>query len=487
MGMQVARWLRSQAQARPEAIALEPADDPSRALTYAELDARACRVGGALLAAGAVPGDRLGLLGGNSPEFVATFLGALYAGLVVIPLPIASSRAEIRARIDHAGARMLVHDHARCELAHGADVAVPVVEADALDGVALDGPVDRPIDADAMLLYTSGTTGHAKAARISHASLVAHTSGLVHHALRLSSEDVVLGALPLTHSYGARLALFAPLFVGARTLLMPRFDAESARDALARTTWFPGVPTMFSSLGRLDPIDAPRLRWCLSAGAALPEAVRLRAEAVLGVPVREGYGLTEATFTAIDTPDDPEGAGSVGRPVPGVEIRLDAEGEVLVRGQNLMTGYLDDPSATSDAIRDGWLYTGDLGTIDATGRLRIVDRRKDLIVRGGFNVVPAEVEAALVSHPAIADALVVGLPDPHLGEEIVAVVVLTAELDGAELADHLRARIASTKLPRRIARVDSLPIGASGKALRRIVRDQLASGSLPSEALRLVR
>lgn len=478
---------------RPSLVLDEPGP---RHLSFTELDELACRVAGSLSAHGLRAGDRIALLAANDLDFVASFYGALYAGLVVLPIPTASSVAEIRFRLAHASIRRIVTDPSHASLARaGAEgSSVPISTFEELrGGPPSDGPLDLPADATALLLYTSGTTASAKAACITHASLVSHTSACVHHVLRLREDDVVLAALPLTHSYGLRMALLAPLFAGARSILVRRFEAERVATLLRTTgtTFFPGVPTMFSALGRLEESAAPTsLRWSLCAGAPLPEAVRLRAEARLASPIRQGFGLTEATFCTIDSPDDDEGAGTVGRAVPGVEVAIvdesDSElppgsaGEIVVRGQNVMSHYLDDAEATHEAMRGGWLHTGDLGMLDEAGRLTVVDRKKDLILRGGFNVVPSEVEAALVAHPSVADALVVGVPDEHYGEEIAAIVVRRPGMawSSDDLLAHLRERLAGTKRPRLLGLVDALPIGPSGKALRRAVRASIARGEV---------
>jgi acyl-CoA synthetase (AMP-forming)/AMP-acid ligase II len=230
------------------------------------------------------------------------------------------------------------------------------------------------------------------------------------------------------------------------------------------------------------------LRWCMSAGAPLSEDVRLRAEGRLGAPVRQAYGLTEANLTAINAPPDRAVPGSSGRPVAGVEIRIAAEsgaalpqgahGEVLVRGPNVMAGYLDDRLATAHVLRDGWLHTGDLGFVDEAGRLTIVDRTKDLILRGGASIYPSEVESVLASHSSVREVAVVGVPDTYYGEEVVAVVV-PGETVRAEQLDHwVRERLAPYKTPRRYAFVGELPRSASGKTLKRRLRDLLVAGDL---------
>jgi long-chain acyl-CoA synthetase len=366
-----------------------------------------------------------------------------------------------------------------------------------------------------MILYTSGTTGAPRGAAITHASLLAHTAALVEHALGLGPDDRVMGVLPLTHSYGIRMVVLATLHAGASAVLVPRFDAVSTLRLLTAecVTWLPVVPTMLAALAAArwtlgpgpnvhlagrnsEAARFPALRWCLSAGAPLAEDVRVRAEARLGVEVRQGYGLTEATFCTIDAPPVPRTPGSVGRPVPGIEVRIagadgrDAmpgdTGEVRVRGDNVMRGYVGDDDATQHVIRDGWLHTGDIGRLDVHGALFVVDRTKDLIIRGGNNVYPSEVEDVLARHPDVAEAAVVGRPDAYYGEEIVAVVVLRdgATLDPAALDAHAREHLSPVKVPRELAVVDALPLGPSRKVLKRELREMLAAGKLEVRRVR---
>ncbi|MGZ3429364.1 MAG: class I adenylate-forming enzyme family protein, partial [Polyangia bacterium] len=248
-------------------------------------------------------------------------------------------------------------------------------------------------------------------------------------------------------------------------------------------TFWPAVPTMLAAACAVDGPPPRALGGVLSAGAPLADALCRRAEARLGCEVRQGYGLTEASFSTIDAPPAPRALGSVGRPVAGVEVRIAADGEIEVRGPHRMLGYLDDAAATTAAIDDdGWLRTGDVGRLDEDGRLWVVDRKKDLIIRGGNNVYPSEVEAALAAHAAVADVAVVGRPDDYYGEEIVAVVVLRAgrSASAAELDAFLHTRIAATKVPRQWAFVDALPLGPSAKVQRRVIRQQLLDGTLPT-------
>jgi long-chain acyl-CoA synthetase len=311
--------------------------------------------------------------------------------------------------------------------------------------------------------------------------------------VRLGPEERVLGVLPLAHSYGCRMVMLASLRAGCRAVLLPRFDAAASLDAMREEgiTWVPAVPTMLAAWGALPEGPRPtRLRWCLAAGSPLADEIARRAEERLGCEVRQAYGMTEATISTMNAPPDTRVLGSVGRPAPGIEVRIadDADrelaigesGQVLIRGHNLMSGYLDDPEATAEALRGGWMHTGDVGRIDADGRLFVVDRLKDMIIRGGNNVYPSEVEAALASHPGVREVAVVGRPDPYLGEEVVAVVVPSSDPPprAEALRDWAAARVAATKVPREVAIVDALPLGPSRKVLKRLLREQIADGTL---------
>jgi long-chain acyl-CoA synthetase len=509
MGINIAQVVRHWAIRDPQRVAVVTTEGAERReLSFGELDLRARRAASMLAAQGVVEGTRVAISLQNGLGFLDAWFGGLYQGATLLPIPPMSAPPELAYRLQHARCALLIHDEStralsEQALAHAS--LLPCAPGDAprhtrtlaVDALgqgdtAHDGPRDLQTNAVAMVLYTSGTTGTPKGAMISHASLFTHTAALVHHVLTLSPHDVVLACLPLTHSYGIRMTLLAPFYAGAHIVLLPRFQTQCVQETLRseQVSWFPGVPTMFHALAHAQRSETPSLRWCLSAGAPLPADIRVRAEQALGAPVRQGFGLTEATFTSIALPDDQAGADSVGRPVFGVEVRIVGEqgeplgphmaGEVCVRGQNVMMGYLDDEQATRDALRDGWLHSGDVGTLDEQGRLRIVDRIKDKILRGGFNVYPAEVEAVLVSHPAIFDAVVVGLADERYGEEVVAVIVQRAEtpLDNDELATFCRARLSSTKLPRLLGKLAALPVGPSGKVQRRVVRDEVQQGKI---------
>jgi long-chain acyl-CoA synthetase len=479
-------------------------EEAPRTLTYAQLHARALAVALWLADSGVQPGDRVALLAENSAELAAAFFGIVYAGAAVMPLHVLSATAEIEARLVHAGAKWVLHDTSRSALVQRALAQAPGVQAwslsDIADAEAPDAaelgarfPVDTRPDAPALLLYTSGTTGRPKGAVISHASLLLHTVLLSQHALGLDRESRVLCVLPLSHSYGCRLALLAPLYCRSRIVIMPRFDAARSLRAMREqgVTWVPAVPTMFTAWGQLTEEPPPStLRWALSAGAPLADETVRRAERVLGVTVRQGYGMTEATFSTINAPPDQRVLGSVGKPAWGVTLRVvDAQGqdvptgepgEVLVRGHNVMSGYLFDADATEQALSDGWVHSGDVGVLDDAGRLRIVDRIKDLIIRGGYNIYPSELENVLGEHETVHSVAVVGRPDAYYGEEVVACVVLRpgAQPDVAALHALASQRLSRLKLPREYVFLPHLPLGASGKVHKLTLREQLTSGQL---------
>ena len=504
MSTNIGQVLHQWARTDPARVAIVDAGHEMAEVTYGELDQRAERVAATLLARGLGPGDRVVVCTANGIDFVAAWFGALYAGCTTLPVSFLSTAHEIRFVIEHAHCKAIITDEQRhivakeaCDLARGEPLLLDSTFPSRTEPHG--GPAELDDAAWAMILYTSGTTGSAKGVCISHASLSSHTRALVRDTLRLTEEDRVLGTLPFTHSYGIRMTLLAPFIAGARCVFVPRFDATTTLELITAQgiTWLPGVPTMFSAWA--DETTAPTptsLRWCLSAGATLVEDVRLRAEKRLAAPVRQGYGLTEATFSAVNAPPDEAVPGSVGRAVEGVEIRIVDErgqspptghsGEVVIRGDNVMAGYLDDRTATQHVMRGGWLHTGDVGTLDETGRLTIVDRIKDIIIRGGRNIYPTEVENVLADHPDITEVAVVGQADAYYGEEVVAVVVLApgATLDVAELDRWVRQRLSPTKVPHRIALADALPQGNSGKVLKRLLRDQLEAGLLSSVSTR---
>ena len=502
MDANVGTFLHRWAQQDPGRTGIIDSGRDALALSYGELDQQAARVAAHLLERGLGPGDRVAICTANGLEFVAAWFGAVYAGCTTLPIPVMSTAHEIAFRLKHADCKALLTDADRSAVAHQSKALastlcdVLLVEDAMADAGGAAPPCPVSPGSIAMLLYTSGTTGAAKGVCITHESLGLHTRALVEETLLFTEADRILGTLPLTHSYGIRMTLLVPFFAGASTIFVPRFCASRTLELCTthEVTWLPGVPTMFVAWANEDTQPAPTsLRWCLSAGAPLAEDVRIRAEQRLGAPVRQGYGLTEATFTTMNAPPDRAVPCSAGKPVAGVDLRIaddfgeelptGVHGEVLIRGQNVMAGYLDEKLATAHVMRGDWLHTGDIGFLDEEGRLTIADRSKDLILRGGASIYPSEVENVLAHHAAVRDVAVVGQPDDYYGEEIVAVIVRRGEVTASELDAWAREQLAPYKMPRRFAFVDALPEGASGKTLKRRLRDQLVSGELSAEAL----
>ena len=490
------RWARRD----PERTGIIDSGRDDLALSYGELDAHAAHVAAGLIERGLGPNDCVAICTSNGMDFVAAWFGTVYAGCTTLPIPVSSTAHEIAFRLLHAGCKAIFTDADRLAVAQasktraGSSAEILLVE-DAIGRSEREAPPCKVApDSLAMLLYTSGTTGAAKAVCVTHASLATHSKALVEATLRLDQRDRILGTLPLTHSYGIRTTLLVPFCAGASTVFIPRFSPTRTLELCTshRITWIPGVPTMFVAwVNERSLPKPPALRWCMSAGAPLVEDVRLHAEERLGAPVRQAYGLTEANLTAVNALPDEAVAGSSGKPVAGVEIRIagsdDAElpsgehGEVLVRGQNLMAGYLDDKLATAHVMRGDWLHTGDIGFVDEEGRLSIVDRSKDLILRGGASIYPSEIESVLAHHAAIHDVAVVETADDYYGEEVVAVVVASAPVRADELDAWVREHLAPYKLPRWYAFVEELPRGTSGKTLKRLLRHRLASGEIVAE------
>jgi long-chain acyl-CoA synthetase len=466
------------------------------ALTYEELDERAARVAGLLATAGVAPGDRVALMLPNLPQFPMLYYGVLRAGAVVVPMnPLLKAR-EIQYYLEDSGARLIfAWDGTAAEAAKGAEAAgagfVPVAPAtfDQLLGQhAPETSVTSRADHDtAVILYTSGTTGRPKGAELTHANLRRNAAVTATTLLGLEPDDVVMGCLPLFHSFGQTCGLNAAVGSGACLTLLPRFDPGKALEVIQRdrVTVFEGVPTMYVALlncPERSRFDVGSLRLCVSGGAALPVEVLRGFEDAFGCVILEGYGLSETSPVAsFNHPDQERKPGSIGTPIQGVELRLvgpggeDAPtgevGEIAIRGHNLMRGYWGREDATREAIPDGWLRTGDLARQDEDGYFFIVDRKKDLIIRGGYNVYPREVEEVLYEHPAVAEAAVVGIPHPTHGEEVGAAVVLKpgAEATPAELRAFCRDRVAAYKYPRHVWLEAALPKTATGKLLRREV------------------
>ena len=355
--------------------------------------------------------------------------------------------------------------------------------------------VNRAAGDTAVILYTSGTTGKPKGAELTHSNLAINAD--VSKALfSLDHEDVVLGALPLFHAFGQTCALNAAVSAGAALALIPRFGPDKALATIEHdgVTVFEGVPTMFSALLHYpdrDEFDVSTLRVCVSGGAALPVEVLRGFEETFGCIILEGYGLSETSPVAcFNHPDRERKPGSIGTPIEGVEMRLVDDqreeaaageaGEIAIRGHNVMKGYWNRPEATAEAIdSDGWFYSGDIARVDEEGCYFIVDRKKELIIRGGYNVYPREIEEVLYEHPAVREAAVIGVPHAELGEEVGAAVALKPDADVTEsdVRDYVKANVAAYKYPRHVWFVEELPKGPTGKILKRAIEPPAGVGA----------
>jgi long-chain acyl-CoA synthetase len=496
-------------------------------MSWAELDAAASRCAQGLRARGIGRGERVALCCPNIPAFLVAYYAVLKLGAILVPINILLKSGEIAYHLRDCGARALVCFEGGAELPLGAEgraafamvedctllVMVPAdaetaAEADAgvgaettLARLSAGQPdrfetVDCAPDDTAVILYTSGTTGTPKGAELSHSNLM--MNALAAAALvRLCSDDVSLLALPLFHSFGQSVQMNASAACGAAMVLLPRFEPEAALRAMAvhGVTVFCGVPTMYIALLNHDwrgPDIAASLRVGVSGGAAMPVAVLRGFEQRYGVIILEGYGLSETSPVAtFNHPEMQRQPGSIGVPITGVEVGLmdaegrllgdDTDGEIVVRGHNLMKGYWRRPEATAQAIRDGWFHTGDIGRRDADGNFYIVDRLKDMVIRGGFNVYPRELEEVLMQHPAVAMVAVIGVPHAMHGEEIKAFVLpkTGAKVDAEEIIAWCRERVAAYKYPRIVEIVESMPLTATGKILKRALRDCSRSSPMP--------
>jgi long-chain acyl-CoA synthetase len=464
------------------------------ATTYRELDQDSARVASLLRDRGVQPGDRVGVMLPNTPEFAAVYYGALRVGGMIVPMnPLLKAR-EVAYYLGDSGARLMFAWHGFADEASAgakqAEAEAVVVDPATFGEVLASARPDREVaerqeDDTAVILFTSGTTGQPKGAELTHANLARNTEVVRTDVLRLTAEDVIFGGLPLFHSFGQTCTLNAAVASGASLSLLPRFDPVRALQILAghRATVLMAVPTMYSALLASPDraaYDVSALRLCVSGGAAMPVEVLRAFEKAFGCPVLEGYGLSEtspvASFNHLDRERKP---GSIGTPIRGVEMRVVDEqgaevpqgqaGEIAIRGHNVMKGYWRRPEETAKAIQDGWFRTGDIGRVDEDGYFAIVDRKKDLIIRGGYNVYPREIEEVLYEHEAVADAAVIGLPHPELGEEVGAAVELKpgASVTAEDLRDHVKRQVAAYKYPRKVWIVEALPKSATGKILKR--------------------
>ncbi|BAW02545.1 acyl-CoA synthetase (AMP-forming)/AMP-acid ligase II [Thermus thermophilus] len=513
----------------PKKVALEFL---GRRLTYAALWREVEAFAKGLQEAGLKPGDRVALMLPNTPQFVIAFYGTLLAGGVGVNTNPMYTPRELRHQLRDAGARFLVildqllprylevkgevpvervvRTGIRDYLPFPKNFLYPLLlrrkgEAPkALEGIpwraflrpGTPRPVPLDLDDLALLQYTGGTTGLSKGAMLTHRNLSAN-------ALQVRAwipdfregEEVVLGAIPFFHVYGMTVAMNLALLGGAKLVLLPRPEIKAIVEAIEkhRVTLFPGVPTLYVAFNNFPGIEGRNLksvRACISGSAPLPLEVAERFERLTGAKLVEGYGLTEASPVTHCNPLYGERRlGSVGLPFPGVEAKVVDEegkelppgevGELAIKGPNVMKGYWNRPEETQKALKDGWLLTGDLAKMDQDGYFYIVDRKKDMIIAGGYNIYPREVEEVLYQHPAVQEAAVVGVPDPYRGETVAAFLVLKPEYRGKvtekDIEAFCRQNLAAYKVPRIVQFRESLPKSSVGKILKRELQKEVAT------------
>lgn len=515
--LNLAMFVENHARRRPASAAVVMG---ATRLSYGQLNGMANQVANGLKAIGIQPGDKVALSCPNLPFFPVIYYGILKAGAVVVPLNVLNKGREIAYFLKDSDAKAYFCFEGTPELPMGqfghegfkeagtvqkfvlltANPAAPspIEGVDTLGMFIARQPptfetVMRADNDTAVILYTSGTTGQAKGAELTHSNMV--TNAIVSrdlHGMQGTERSNLLVALPLFHSFGQTCQMNAGLLQGNTIVLVPRFDPKAVLEAMVaeKINYFSGVPTMFWALlnyAKQASFDTSKvkenLKLCSSGGAALPVEVLHAFEATFGVRILEGYGLSEtapvATFNQLDAPSKP---GSIGTPVCGVDVRVvdDADrdvaagelGEIVIRGFNVMKGYYKRPEATAEAMRNGWFHTGDIAKKDEEGYLFIMDRKKDMIIRGGFNIYPRELEEVIITHPAVSLVAVVGMKDDALGEEVKAFVVRKpgAAVTEAALIEWCKEKMAAYKYPRSVEFRDALPMNATGKILKRELR-----------------
>src|ERR671916_523176 len=442
-------------------------------LTYSVLDNSSARIAALLKARGLERGDRVGLMLPNVPYFPAIYYAVLRAGGIVVPMNVLLKGREVAFYLGDSGASFLFawHDFAEAAEAGASEAGAETIlvkpgefEQLVMEHEPEEDVADSAAEETAVILYTSGTTGKPKGAELTHANLYRNASGVSSNLGELSDEDVLLGALPLFHSFGQTCTMNAATCIGATLTMLPRFDPEKALEIIERdkVTVFQGVPTMYNAMLHSESrerYDTSCLRLCGSGGSAMPEELMRRFEEAFDCMILEGYGLSETSPVAsFNHPDKERKPGSIGTPIEGVEMQVwdddgnEVEqgevGEIVIRGHNIMKGYWNRDDANKESItEDGWFRTGDMAKMDDDGYFFIVDRKKDLIIRGGYNVYPREVEEVLFAHPAIQEAAVVAVPHAELGEEVGAAVVLKdgTSATAAQLQAFVKEQVAAYK------------------------------------------
>lgn len=484
-------------------------------ISYRKLQTSTRLAAGALERIGIGKGDRVGLMLPNCPQYVAAFYGVLRRGAIVVQVNPMYTEREVEHVLSDSGANVLIvaadlYPRVKNVASKGHVQKVIVVELksglpeleenalaweDFLAGASLidDEPLDPERDA-AVLQYTGGTTGRSKGAVLTHRNLVANVQQLDVHGREnpLTEKDKILIVIPLFHIYGLTCAMNLGIWLGAESILLPRFETLEVLQTIKkhRPTYFPGVPTMYIALNAYPGaeqygIDAIRI--CNSGSAPLPIELIQSFQQKTGAKMFEGYGLSEASPTTHSTPRSGlKRPGSMGVPLPGTEARIvdmetgtktlpiGEEGELVIRGPQVMKGYWNMPEETKKAIRDGWLYTGDIARMDEDGFFYIIDRKKDLIIASGYNVYPREIEEVLYTHPDVLEAAVVGVPDAYRGETVKAFIVLKpgARATSEDIEQFCRKNLAAFKVPKLIEFRESLPKTAVGKVLRRVLAEE---------------
>jgi long-chain acyl-CoA synthetase len=443
---------------------------------------------------GVQPGDRVGVMLPNVPYFGIVYYGVMRAGGVVVPMNVLLKPREVSFYLSDPAAKHLFAWNEFADFAReGADeagaeaiIVTPGEFEQLLEGApSVSEDAERDASDTAVILYTSGTTGTPKGAELTHSNMLENCRHGGTELVRVDEHDVILGALPLFHSFGQTCCMNNAVRAGACLTMIPRFGPAKALEIIQRdkVTLFEGVPTMYHAMLNdpdRDRYDVSSLRTCVSGGSAMPVEVMRGFEEAFSCVVLEGYGLSEtspvASFNHLDREHKP---GSIGTPIEGVEMKVvdddDNElpvgevGEIVIRGHNVMKGYWKRPDATAEVMRGGWLHTGDMARIDEDGYFFIVDRKKDMIIRGGYNVYPREIEEVLYEHPAVLEAAVIGVADASMGEEVGAAVVLRAEADAStdDIRAFVKERVAAYKYPRHVWFTDELPKGPTGKFLKR--------------------
>jgi long-chain acyl-CoA synthetase len=497
MAEHVYDFLLKAAAEDPDAVALEFMGRPS---TYEQLAVAAGRVAGGLAEHDLPAGSSVGLMLPNMPQFVEALYGAWINGNVVVPMNVLLTPPEIQYLIEDSSIRALFVYEAflpQVEAAIANLTKPPRIivigqagrhmpYAALFEGRSRPAPREAKVDTHRLTIYTSGTTGKPKGAVITDANVVAQLD-MVDDLFEPMPGDRALCVLPLFHVFALNAVLNSTLRHRATVVLHAKFEVNATLQSLQHDgiTVFSGVPTMYFYLLKQaadQNIRFPKLRHCVSGGAAMPVDVLRSFEAKFNVPIYEGYGLTETTVSVCCNREGAKRIGSVGQPYPDVRVEIRDEngkpvpagerGEVVIKGPNIMQGYLNRPEATAESLVNGWLLTGDIGYLDADGFLFIVDRKKDMIIKGGYNIYPREIEEVLYQLPQIAEAAVVGIQDEAKGEQVRAVISVRpgAELDREAIEDFLSQNLAKYKLPSEYVFVAELPKGPTGKILKRELR-----------------